>query len=288
MRNNSFFNRFGGPVTSEGNGDRNSLNFQMSSSFSSHNGSAALEQPRYVEPAPVYRPAGGQTLVPRDMRLPGPVYLKLKRAFDIVVSLAALAVFGLFLPLLALLIKLDSPGPVFYSQERVGINRRQRHRRGSDRQSNDRRKVLRPGTSFRVHKIRSMRTDAEAKGAQWATKNDSRITRMGRFIRKTRIDELPQFYNVLKGEMSLIGPRPERLVFVHQLEKDIPDFRDRLLVKPGITGLAQVINGYDDSVDSARRKVELDKKYINSAGWPQDIKILASTVGVVIKGEGAH
>jgi lipopolysaccharide/colanic/teichoic acid biosynthesis glycosyltransferase len=223
-----------------------------------------------------------------DMRLPGPVYLKLKRVFDIVVSLAALAVFGLFLPLLALLIKLDSPGPVFYSQERVGINRRQRHRRGAERQSNDRRKILRPGKSFRVHKIRSMRTDAEAKGAQWATKNDSRITRMGRFLRKTRIDELPQFYNVLKGEMSLIGPRPERLVFVHQLEKDIPDFRDRLLVKPGITGLAQVINGYDDSIDSARRKVELDKKYINSAGWPQDIKILASTVGVVIKGEGAH
>ncbi len=251
-------------------------------------GSAALADPA-IQLRSKESHAQGPNLVPADMRLPSGVYLRLKRVFDIIVSLGALLVFGLVLPLLALIIKLDSPGPVFYSQERVGLNRRQRIRRTLERPgTNDRRKVLRPGKPFKVHKLRSMRTDAEAKGAQWATKNDSRITRVGRFLRKTRLDEVPQFMNVLKGEMSLIGPRPERLVFVHQLEKDIPDFRDRLLVKPGITGLAQVINGYDDGVESARRKIELDKHYINHSGWRQDAKILASTVGVVLKGEGAH
>lgn len=230
----------------------------------------------------------GRSLVPADLRLPGQVYLVAKRLFDIVVSLGALIVFGAFLPLLALLITLDSSGPVFYSQERVGLNKRRRHRRGSERGGNDRRKVLQPGKPFRVYKLRSMRTDAEAKGPQLAGENDDRITRVGRFLRKTRIDELPQFLNVLRGEMSLIGPRPERLVFVRLLEKDVPDFRDRLLIKPGITGLAQVINGYDDGLESVRRKIQLDKHYINNAGWRQDAKILLSTVGVVIKGEGAR
>lgn len=249
-------------------------------------GAAALADPAYshqVEDAPV-----GRSLVPADLRLPGRFYLGAKRLFDIVVSLVALTLFGAFLPLLALVITLDSPGPVFYSQERVGLNQRRRHRRGAERGGNDRRKVLQPGRPFRVYKLRSMRTDAEVRGPQLAGQNDPRITRVGRFLRKTRIDELPQFLNVLRGEMSLIGPRPERLVFVRLLEKDVPDFRDRLLVKPGITGLAQVINGYDDDLDSVKRKIQLDKHYINHAGWRQDAKILMSTVGVVIKGEGAR
>lgn len=284
MRNKSFFNKFGAkPFAMKGEGNSPLL---MGGGGLQSEGSAALARTSVVEMQPHRRDLDAP-LVPADIRLPGGYYLRAKRAFDIMVALAALTVFGFFLPLIALLIKVDSPGPVFYSQERVGINRRRGHRRNSERRGGDRRKVLRPGKPFKVHKLRSMRTDAESKGAQWATQNDNRITRVGRFIRKTRIDELPQFLNVLRGEMSLIGPRPERLVFVHQLEKDIPDFRDRLLVKPGITGLAQVINGYDSSIDSARRKVELDKKYINTAGWAQDIKILVSTVGVVLKGEGA-
>jgi lipopolysaccharide/colanic/teichoic acid biosynthesis glycosyltransferase len=285
MRTNTFFKKLG----SRRNGGQRIWVPQMTQveHVGQAEGSAALAEPVLAPQAPEPR-THGFNLVPADLRLPGPLYLRLKRVFDIVVALMALAVFGLFLPILALVIKLDSPGPVFYSQERVGLNRRQRIRRTVERASKDRRKVLRPGKPFKVHKLRSMRTDAEAKGAQWATKNDSRITRVGNFLRKTRLDEVPQFLNVLKGEMSLIGPRPERLVFVHQLEKDIPDFRDRLLVKPGITGLAQVINGYDDGVESARRKVELDKRYINNSGWRQDVKILLSTVGVVLKGEGAH
>lgn len=220
------------------------------------------------------------------IKLPGRTYLHIKRAFDVAVALVALACFAVALPLLALIIKLDSPGPVFYSQERVGINRRRRG--GPAGAGLERRKVLQPGRPFRVHKLRTMRTDAEASGPQWASRNDSRVTRVGRFLRKTRIDELPQFLNVLRGDMSLIGPRPERLVFVRQLEQEIPNYRDRLLVLPGITGLAQVLNGYDDSVESVRRKIALDCQYISSAGLRADGRILLSTVGVVLKGEGAR
>lgn len=223
-----------------------------------------------------------------EFALPGGFYLGCKRAFDILISILALAIFALMLPLLALVIKLDSPGPVFYSQERVGINRRRGRRRGSERSGNDRRKVLHPGRPFMVHKLRTMGVNAEADGPQWARQNDMRVTRVGRFLRKTRLDEVPQFWNVLMGDMSLIGPRPERLVFVRQLEKDIPEYRDRLLILPGITGLAQVINGYDDGLESVRRKVELDRQYIRNAGISQDSRILFSTVGVVLKGDGAR
>jgi lipopolysaccharide/colanic/teichoic acid biosynthesis glycosyltransferase len=219
------------------------------------------------------------------LRLPGSFFLVAKRSADIAIALVGLAAFGLVLPLLALIIKLDSPGSVFFAQERVGINRR-RARTAHD--GADRRKVLQPGRPFRVIKLRTMGVHAEAGGPQWATKNDVRITRVGKFLRKTRIDEVPQFLNVLRGEMSLVGPRPERLVFVRQLEKEIPFYRDRLLVLPGITGLAQVINGYDDGIESVRRKIELDRQYIHGAGFVQEFKILLATVSVVLKGEGAR
>ena len=218
---------------------------------------------------------------PSIRRLPGRIYLGLKRGFDNLDSLAALAIFGLMLPVLALVIKLDSPGPVFYSQERVGLNRRRTRNEFGGR---ERRKLLQPGRPFKVLKLRTMGANAESRGPQWAQQNDVRVTRVGR----SRLDEVPQFLNILKGEMSLIGPRPERLVFVRKLEKEIPHYHDRLLVLPGITGLAQVINGYDDGVESVRRKVELDRQYIKAAGFIQDGKILLSTVGVVLKGDGAR
>jgi len=209
-----------------------------------------------------------------------------KRAIDIVSATAALLVFGALLPLIALAIRLDSPGPIFYSQTRIGINRRRRRVAGYG--AADRRKVVQPGRPFRIHKLRTMRTDAEANGPQWAARVDTRVTRVGRVLRKTRLDEVPQFVNVLRGEMSLIGPRPERLCFIHKLEKEVPDYRDRLLVLPGITGLAQVINGYDDSTESVRRKVELDRQYIRSIGLGTDLRILLRTFRVVLTGEGAH
>ncbi len=214
------------------------------------------------------------------------LYPRLRRAGDIVISLLALTVFGLLLPFIMVAIKLDSPGPVFYRQERIGINRRRR--RDGALSGRDARKVLRPGRPFHILKLRTMRVDAEDAGPRWASINDDRITRMGRFLRKTRLDEVPQFWNVLRGQMSLIGPRPERLCFIRQLEKVIPNYRDRLLVLPGITGLAQVINGYDIDAESVRRKVELDRSYIRHYGPLTDARILLSTVKVVIKGEGAH
>lgn len=225
------------------------------------------------------------------LALPANSYLYLKRVFDLGISVIALGVFGLILPLLALIIKLDSPGSVFFSQERVGLNRRRGNsaaKPGDDKfQGDERRKILQPGRPFKVIKLRTMGVNAEANGPQWATKDDIRVTRVGRFLRKTRLDEVPQFLNVLRGEMSLIGPRPERLVFVRQLENDIPYYHDRLLVLPGITGLAQIINGYDDGIDSVRRKIELDRKYIKKSGFRQDGRILIDTVGVVLKGDGA-
>lgn len=227
--------------------------------------------------------AGGvdQLLVRADSRW----RFLLKRGVDIASALIALTLFGLMLPVLALLIKLDSPGPVFYTQTRIGRNRRRR--RAGLASEADRRKVLQPGRPFTIYKLRTMCANAEQSGPQWAAKGDARVTRVGRVLRKTRLDEVPQFINVLRGEMSLIGPRPERLCFIRKLEKDVPHYRERLLILPGITGLAQVVNGYDESLDSVRRKVELDRQYIREYGLKSDVKIVLRTIRVVLTGEGA-
>jgi lipopolysaccharide/colanic/teichoic acid biosynthesis glycosyltransferase len=208
-----------------------------------------------------------------------------QRLLDIVIAVPALLLFGLMLPGLALALRLDSPGPIFFQQDRVGINRR---RQRSSVGFPDRRKTMVPGRPFRVWKLRTMVTDAEKNGPAWASQNDARVTRVGRFLRKTRLDEVPQFWNVLRGEMSVVGPRPERLYFMSKLEEDVPGYRERLLVRPGITGLAQVINGYDTDLESVRRKVALDRQYIREIGLRRDLSILARTVKVVLKGSGAH
>lgn len=213
------------------------------------------------------------------------VYSSVKRFVDVVIAVLALTIFALMLPLLAFLIKIDSRGPVFFAQDRIGMNRRRdRHNFGGQ----DQRKVLHPGRPFRILKLRTMYTDAEKDGPKWASRGDSRVTRIGRILRKSRLDEVPQFLNVLRGEMSLIGPRPERLCFIRKLEKEIPHYRDRLKVLPGITGLAQVQNGYDISTESVCRKVSLDRTYIRQSGVRADCRILLSTVKVVITGEGAY
>lgn len=207
-----------------------------------------------------------------------------QRALDVLLATIGLSAFMLLLPLLALVIKLDSPGPVFYRQDRVGRDRR-RLRRSMSR---ERRRAMAPGRPFQVWKLRTMVTDAERHGPRWAAQDDTRITRVGRFLRKSRLDEVPQFWNVLRGEMSVVGPRPERLCFVNQFEAVVPRYRERLLVRPGITGLAQVENGYDTDLESVRRKVALDRRYVAEAGLRTDLKILARTVGVVLKGSGAR
>ena len=164
----------------------------------------------------------------------------------------------------ALFIKLESKGPVFFKQERTGLHNQ----------------------LYTVIKFRSMGADAEQSGAQWATKNDMRITKVGKIIRKIRIDELPQLINVLKGEMSMVGPRPEREVFIEQLEKEIPYYRFRNAVRPGVTGLAQVFYSYGASVEDAIWKHKYDMYYIKHQSLWLDLKVLAKTVTTVLFGKG--
>jgi len=190
-----------------------------------------------------------------------------KRLFDLVVSGALLLLCLPVLLVTALAIYLESGGPILYRQERVG----------------------RGGRPFTLYKLRSMRTDAERGGrAQWAAANDDRTTRVGRIIRRYRLDELPQIFNVFKGEMSFVGPRPERPVFVDQLVKQIPYYSLRHSVKPGITGWAQVRYAYGASIDDAIEKLQYDLYYVKNHSLFMDLMILVATVEVVIWGKGAR
>ncbi len=222
-----------------------------------------------------------------------------KRVVDVVGASALLFFLWPVMLLTALLVKLTSPGPALYSQVRVGLNLRvkKRDRRnfrvpppdGFDRRhvENDRRGNRSFGKEFVLYKFRTMRVDAEKNGAQLATKGDPRITPVGRFLRRTRLDELPQLWNVLRGEMSLVGPRPERPQFIEQLSEEIPNYINRLGLKPGLTGVAQIVNGYDTDLESFRRKVHFDLLYLQNCCLWNDFKILLRTVRVVITGSGA-
>lgn len=190
----------------------------------------------------------------------------MKRLLDV---FAAVILLVLSLPVMlvsAIIIKLESPGPIFYLQERVGQD----------------------GSIFKVIKFRSMGKDAEKNGAVWAKENDDRVTRFGSFIRKVRIDELPQLWNVLKGEMSLVGPRPERKVFVDELVKDIPYYNIRHGVKPGLTGWAQVRYPYGASKEDALRKLEYDLYYIKNISVFLDMIVIFHTVKIVLFGKGGR
>jgi len=189
-----------------------------------------------------------------------------RRGRDVMLCLLLLCSTLPLLLIVALLIKLDSPGPVLYRQERVGLQ----------------------GRRFHLWKLRSMRTDAETSGPVWAARHDPRVTRIGAFIRAHRIDELPQLVNVLRGEMSLVGPRPERPVFVEQLTEVIPGFVQRTCVLPGLTGWAQVNCPYGASVEDARVKFVHDLYYIRQRSLRLDWYILLRTVGVVLRRIGAR
>jgi lipopolysaccharide/colanic/teichoic acid biosynthesis glycosyltransferase len=216
------------------------------------------------------------------------------RVFDITLSSLALLVLSPVLLVLAALIKLEGPGPVIYRQVRTGRNLRSSDRRRSrnirmlqERRRTDRRLDAAPGRPFEIYKFRSMVADAEKNGIQMATKDDDRITRIGRIMRRTRMDELPQFWNVLKGDMSIVGPRPERPEIIEYLEEQIPGYSERLGVRPGITGLAQIRNGYDTDLEHIRRKITLDRYYIQKCSLLNDLRICLRTFRVVAKGEGA-
>lgn len=188
-----------------------------------------------------------------------------RRLFNIAMALIGIVLSLPIAVLAAIAIKLDSPGPIFYTQERVGKN----------------------GRSFKIIKFRSMRQDAEKGGvAQWAAARDPRITRIGSFIRKTRIDELPQFINILRGEMGFVGPRAERPVFVEQLTEQIPFYSQRHLVEPGLTGWAQVNYGYGASVEDSMQKLQYDLYYIKNVSLLFDIWIMFKTIKIVLFGYG--
>ena len=190
--------------------------------------------------------------------------LKAKRLLDLFFAM----LIGIFaapvIVLAAIIVKLESKGPVFFIQERIGEGNRK----------------------FNIVKFRSMTTDAEKDGPQWASKNDNRVTKFGKIMRATRIDELPQLWNVLRGEMSFVGPRPEREFFIQQLEKEIPYYNLRHTVKPGLTGWAQVMYPYGASVEDAYRKLQYDLYYIKHHSIPFDVKVLLKTVTIVIFGKG--
>jgi lipopolysaccharide/colanic/teichoic acid biosynthesis glycosyltransferase len=221
--------------------------------------------------------------------------LVFKRAIDVIVSIIGLLLSAPIFLVLSVIIKLDSPGPVFFRQVRVGVNRRKNDRRRAgvtvtaDRCGINRRRDDQHGRPFEIIKFRTMVCGAEKKcGPVWATPNDPRITRVGAFLRRIRLDEIPQFINILKGEMSLVGPRPERPYFVEKLADRVPGFLDRLQMTPGVTGLAQVRNGYDTSVDAVHQKVKYDLAYISDWNLLKDLKVLCATIIVVITGRGAY
>jgi sugar transferase (PEP-CTERM system associated) len=191
-----------------------------------------------------------------------------KRSLDLLASSLLLLAGAPLMLLTVIAIKIEDglKSPVLYSQERIGLN----------------------GKSFSVHKFRSMITDAEKDGAVWATKNDARVTRVGAFIRKVRIDELPQIFNVLNGTMAFVGPRPERPVFVDQLTKKIPFYSERHRVKPGLTGWAQLCFAYADNEEDSREKLRYDLYYIKNQSLLLDLLVIIQTVEVVLFKKGSQ
>jgi len=189
-----------------------------------------------------------------------------RRLVSITVSLIALMICLPFIPFIILAVRLSSPGPIFFRQTRVGLR----------------------GRLFSVFKFRTMRQDAEAKGAVWATKNDPRVTTLGRFMRKTRIDEIPQLWNVLSGEMGFVGPRPERPEFLQWLTTAIPFYDLRHLIRPGITGWAQVRYQYGASLEETKQKLEYDLYYVKHLSLGLDLLIMFETIKTIVLRRGAQ
>lgn len=190
-------------------------------------------------------------------------YYVTKRFLDIGLCVLAALITLPLMPIVMLAVMIDSPGPIIYKQERLGKN----------------------GKPFIIYKFRSMFMDAEKNGATWAQTNDPRITRVGKLLRCLRLDELPQILNILKGEMSIVGPRPERELFYDKFSNELPEFRDRLKVMPGLTGWAQVNGGYELSPE---QKLQFDLYYINQMNMLLDLKCIIYTIRVVLRKEGVR
>jgi lipopolysaccharide/colanic/teichoic acid biosynthesis glycosyltransferase len=241
----------------------------------SWSGAVAPTAERYLHP-PVDAPA---VALPRERSEIASEVLNVSLALIATVALSPLMV------VIALLVKLTSQGPVFYTQTRVGIDRR-RGRPVQPEMVHRRRDDL-GGRVFTIYKFRTMCVNAEhLTGAVWAAKEDPRVTSIGRHMRKYRLDELPQLFNVIQGDMNIVGPRPERPSIFADLRKTIPAYEYRQQVKPGITGLAQVNQQYDTSLDDVRRKVQFDLEYLNRQSFWEDIRIMLKTVPVILLKRG--
>ena len=232
-------------------------------------GTAITEQPQSTSNSNEYDVHLFENTAPRIIEISLPkttvshTYLLLKRLFDIIVSALLMILLSIPMGFIALLIRLDSPGPALFRQERLGKD----------------------GHPFIILKFRSMVQNAEEHGPQWAAEDDPRCTRIGRFLRKSRLDELPQLWNILKGEMSFVGPRPERACFYDEFETYIHGFRNRLVVTPGLTGLAQVSGGYDLKPEE---KIIYDMEYIQTRSVIVDLKCIIKTIRLVFTHDGAR
>jgi lipopolysaccharide/colanic/teichoic acid biosynthesis glycosyltransferase len=208
---------------------------------------------------------------------------RLRRALNLSVALVALALVAPLLLLIALLVRLTSPGPVFYLQTRVGMDRRRRRLDADE----GRRRTDYGGKPFTIYKFRTMRVDQGGTGEVWASPTDPRVTPVGRVLRKYRLDELPQLINVIKGDMNIVGPRPEQPKIFADLRTVIDRYPRRQRVLPGITGWAQINQSYDQTYDDVRNKVRLDLEYIENCSPASDLKIMLRTVPVIVFQRGA-
>jgi len=203
------------------------------------------------------------------------------RVLNVVIAVVGLVLLSPLILLAALAIRLTSRGPVLYSQIRVGVDRRWRFSRSFDRRVYDH-----GGALFKMYKFRTMQVNAEPDGRPvWAAKKDPRVTLVGRFLRSTRLDEVPQLWNVIRGDMNIVGPRPERPAIFAELRKNIPDYALRQRVKPGITGWAQVNQAYDACIDDVRNKVRYDLEYVRKQGVVEDLRIMSMTLPVMLLGK---
>ena len=204
------------------------------------------------------------------------------RVANIAIASVGLVAMLPIMALVALAIRLTSRGPVFYSQVRVGVDRRYHRKSTYDRRGQDL-----GGLPFKMYKFRTMRADAEADGkAVWAQRSDPRITAVGKFLRKSRLDEFPQLYNVIRGDMNIVGPRPERPTIFAELRKDIPLYAQRQRVKPGITGWAQINQSYDSCLSDVKNKVRLDLEYVRRQSLTHDLAIMSATIPVMVFRKG--
>jgi lipopolysaccharide/colanic/teichoic acid biosynthesis glycosyltransferase len=206
------------------------------------------------------------------------------RVLNVLVAAVGLVILAPVMAIIAMLVKLSSPGPVLYTQPRVGIDRRSGRPTAAQLA---RRKHDSGGRVFKIYKFRTMSADSDRAGQVWASEQDPRITRIGRILRKYRLDEVPQLWNVLRGEMNIVGPRPEQPEIFQDLRHQVAQYHQRQRVLPGITGWAQINHAYDQSIDDVRKKVEYDLEYISRRSLAQDLKIMARTIPVMVGKRGA-